>query len=192
MHISELQKEICDDIQDRVKRLSRFVTESDVESLRQRKIIFDYLIARSDSTIKHRIKELDDIIHIVGYFTEQVPEFYRLSHSFAKNHAHLASDAFNEFSSEDLGVDIRNEIVLEKSEKISNAIQHSVNSYAAVANTEAFSQDFLAVFIPASIEIYDALISLITDANTDVRILKGIIFMHFEEIIPTLDLLRDD
>lgn len=191
MKLEDLQREVASNAEDRIRSLTDIVKASDVETLEQRKLIFDYLLARANKQ-SNLLREFEDVIYIVGHFADQIPEFYSLSQSFSKSHAKIIKDAFESLAPEDRSIDLRNTIAIEKDARINSSIDKTMMSFSAVYNTESFVRNFIAVFIESAIEIYDALIGLMTGDESNSTLLKGTAYYHFEIISNSLDYLRSE
>lgn len=191
MKLKDYKKEIETDLQSRIQSISSLLKSIDIETLQQRKLVYDYLVSRTDCRFVSRADEFEDIIAVVSYFSEQVPEFHSLSQSFVKGHLDNIQQAFT--SVEGKGeISLKNSIPLEKDKGLARAVESSILSHSAIENTEELVRDFLCIFVPSATEIYDALIGLITDVETEDELLKGHIFMNFEKITPSLDLIRSE
>lgn len=191
MKIADYKKEAFADAEARKERIFHLVRKSDVDTLRQRKTIFDYLYQRADKQTLNNLSEFDDIIHVVGHFSEQIPDFYKLSHAFVEQNRQAMERTLKTLDERDEDISFKNEIVLEKSERHINALSGSMRNLMSIANVELLTESFTAAFIPPAIAIYESLIALINDFN-DPEDHRAHIYKHFDLIVPSLDTLKED
>lgn len=189
MKASNYKAELLTDVEHRLEHIQSLVTRIDVDLLKQRRSIFEYIYTRSEDSQKQSIKEFDDILHMVNYFSNQIPDFYRLTKDFTSQHSKRLQESFQNFEQKNENFDFNNQVAAEKSKEFELFLERILVSHSAIVNAEELNETFMAVFIPCATNIYEALIGIM-NYHDDQKSLKQSVYDNWGVILPSLEILK--